>query len=57
MIVVILFSLIALAAISFAVVPLLRSKNKKGRWILLAAIALAMLGIGGGSYEDRKSVV
>ena len=44
------FVLIALLAIGFAVAPLRRMQNKKGRWLLLAAIALAMLGIGGGSY-------
>jgi cytochrome c-type biogenesis protein CcmH len=63
------FVLIALAAIGFAVMPLLRIKDKtedrpgerseavrpsdqskRARWLLLAAIALFMLGIGGGSY-------
>jgi cytochrome c-type biogenesis protein CcmH len=44
------FVLIALLAIAFAVVPLLRMKDKKRRALLLAAIALAMLMIGGGSY-------
>ncbi len=44
------FILIALLAIGFAVVPLLRMKEKKGRALLLAAIALFMLGIGGGTY-------
>ncbi|HMH64051.1 MAG TPA: tetratricopeptide repeat protein [Rhizomicrobium sp.] len=46
------FVLIALLAIAFAVVPLLRMKagSKKSRALLLAAIALFMLGIGGGSY-------
>jgi cytochrome c-type biogenesis protein CcmH len=44
------FVLIALLAIAFAVVPLLRMKDKKSRALLLAAIALVMLGIGGGSY-------
>ena len=38
------FVLIALLAIAFAVVPLLRMNNKKRRALLLAAIALAMLG-------------
>jgi len=44
------FVLIALLAIAFAVVPLLRMKDKRRRALLLAAVALAMLGIGGGSY-------
>jgi cytochrome c-type biogenesis protein CcmH len=44
------FVLIALLAIAFAVVPLLRIKDKKRRALLLAAIALSMLTIGGGSY-------
>jgi cytochrome c-type biogenesis protein CcmH len=44
------FVLIALLAIAFAVVPLLRMKDKKRRALLLAAIALAMLVVGGGSY-------
>jgi len=44
--------LLALLAIAFAVVPLLRMKagSKKSRALLLAAIALFMLGIGGGAY-------
>jgi cytochrome c-type biogenesis protein CcmH len=46
----IVFVLIAVLAIGFAVVPLLRSKEKKARWLLLAAIALSMLAVGGGSY-------
>jgi len=44
------FVLIALVAIGFAVVPLLRITDKKSRALLLAAIALFMLGVGGGSY-------
>ena len=44
------FVLIALLAIAFAVVPLLRTQDKKRRALLLAAIAVFMLGIGGGSY-------
>lgn len=44
------FALVALVAIAFAAVPLLRAGNGKGRLLLLAAIALAMLGIGGGTY-------
>jgi cytochrome c-type biogenesis protein CcmH len=46
------FVVIALVAIGFAVVPLLRIKDRsrKAKALLLAAIALAMLGIGGGTY-------
>ncbi len=44
------FVLVTLLAIAFAVVPLLRTQDKKRRALLLAAIALFMLGIGGGSY-------
>jgi cytochrome c-type biogenesis protein CcmH len=44
------FAVVALVAIAFAAVPLLRAGNGKGRLLLLAAIALAMLGIGGGTY-------
>jgi cytochrome c-type biogenesis protein CcmH len=44
------FVLIALLAVAFAVVPLLRAKDRKGRALLLAAIAVFILGIGGGTY-------
>lgn len=44
------FALVALLAIGFVAVPLLRVGNRKGRLLLLGAIALAMLGIGGGTY-------
>jgi cytochrome c-type biogenesis protein CcmH len=44
------FVLVAALAIAFAVVPVWRLPNKKARILLLAAIALAMLGIGGGGY-------
>ena len=44
------FVLVALAAIGFAAVPLWRMSQKKGRALLLAAIALFMLAIGGGTY-------
>ncbi len=47
---VISFVLIALLAIAFAAVPLWRAKEKKGRALLLAAIALFVLAIGGGIY-------
>lgn len=43
------FVLLALAAVAFAVVPLLRGKPR-GKALLLAAIAVFMLGIGGGVY-------
>jgi cytochrome c-type biogenesis protein CcmH len=44
--------LVAVLAIAFAVVPLLRMKeqSRKARALLLSAIALFMLGIGGGTY-------
>jgi len=44
------FVLIALLAIAFAAVPLWRTTQKKGRALLLGAIALFMLAIGGGTY-------
>jgi cytochrome c-type biogenesis protein CcmH len=44
------FALIALAAVAFAAAPLMRAKTGKGRWLLVGAIALFMLGIGGGTY-------
>lgn len=44
------FVLIALLAIAFAAVPLWRMGKMKGRALLLAAIALFMLAIGGGTY-------
>jgi cytochrome c-type biogenesis protein CcmH len=44
------FVLVALLAIAFAAVPLWRAREKKGRALLLAAIALFMLAIGGGTY-------
>jgi cytochrome c-type biogenesis protein CcmH len=42
--------LIALLAIAFAVVPLLRMKNIKMRALLLAGIAIFIAGVGGGVY-------
>jgi cytochrome c-type biogenesis protein CcmH len=42
--------LVALLALAFAIVPLLRTKNLKRRSLLLAAIALFMLGTGVGVY-------
>jgi cytochrome c-type biogenesis protein CcmH len=44
------FVLVAGVAIAFAVVPLLRIQNRKARALLLAAVALFILGIGGGTY-------
>ena len=44
------FVLVALLAIAFAAVPLWRTGAKKGRALLLGAIALFMLAIGGGTY-------
>jgi len=41
---------VVLAAIAFAVLPLLRARAMKGRAILAAALALFLLGIGGGTY-------
>ena len=41
---------VALLAIGFAAVPLWRSKALKGRCLLIGAIALFMLGVGGGTY-------
>ena len=43
------FVLVALLAIAFAVVPLVRGWEKK-RVLLMAAIALFLLGVGGGTY-------
>ncbi|MEI7791241.1 MAG: tetratricopeptide repeat protein [Alphaproteobacteria bacterium] len=42
--------LIAALAIGFAVVPLLRAKDVKRRWLWLGGIAVAMIAIGGGVY-------
>ncbi len=44
------FVLVAAVAIAFAAVPLWRTTQKKGRALLLGAIALFMLAIGGGTY-------
>lgn len=44
------FVLVALVAIGFAAVPLWRIANVKKRVLVLAAAALAILGIGGGTY-------
>ena len=42
--------LVATLAVAFAVVPLLRMKDLKRRWLLLSGIAMAMIAIGGGIY-------
>lgn len=44
------FVLVALLAIGFAAFPLWREKQQGGRALLLGAIALLILAIGGGSY-------
>jgi cytochrome c-type biogenesis protein CcmH len=44
------FVLVAAVAIAFVAVPLWRTAQKKGRALLLGAIALFMLAIGGGTY-------
>jgi cytochrome c-type biogenesis protein CcmH len=44
------FALIATLAVAFAAVPLFRIEKKSLRALLLAALVLAMLGIGGGTY-------
>jgi cytochrome c-type biogenesis protein CcmH len=44
------FALIATLAVAFAAAPLFRIEKKSLRALLLAALALAMLGIGGGTY-------
>lgn len=41
---------VVLAAVAFAVMPLVRARTIKGRSILAAALALFLLGIGGGTY-------
>jgi len=44
------FAVVALIAIAFAAVPLWRKAKGKARALLLAAVALFMLAIGGGTY-------
>ena len=44
------FALVALVAIAFAAVPLWRIENKKKRALFLAAAALSILAVGGGTY-------
>ncbi|MGH6829509.1 MAG: tetratricopeptide repeat protein, partial [Rhizomicrobium sp.] len=49
---VLILALVALIllAIAFAAAPVLRAKAIKGRAVLIAAIALFLLGVGGGTY-------
>jgi cytochrome c-type biogenesis protein CcmH len=42
--------LVVLMALAFALAPLWRARDLKGRGILAAAIALFLLGVGGGTY-------
>lgn len=44
------FVLVALLALAFAIVPLARMKAVRGKPLLAAAIAVFVLGIGGGTY-------
>jgi cytochrome c-type biogenesis protein CcmH len=44
------FVVVALLALAFAVVPLARMKAVRGKPLLVAAIAVFVLGIGGGTY-------
>ena len=44
------FVVIALLAVAFATVPLWRITQKKGRALMLGAITLFMLAVGGGTY-------
>jgi cytochrome c-type biogenesis protein CcmH len=44
------FVVVSAIAIAFAAVPLWRESTGKARALLLAAVALFMLGIGGGTY-------
>jgi cytochrome c-type biogenesis protein CcmH len=41
---------VVLAALGFAILPLWRAKHVKGHGLLAGAIALFLLGIGGGTY-------
>ena len=41
---------VALLAIGFAVTPVWRAQTLKGRYLLIGAIALLLLGVGGGTY-------
>jgi len=41
---------VALIACGFTVLPVLRTRSNRGRFVLAAAIAALVLGVGGGSY-------
>ncbi|HWF64970.1 MAG TPA: hypothetical protein VN685_10195, partial [Rhizomicrobium sp.] len=41
---------VALVAIGFAVAPVWRATALKDRYLLIGAIAVALLGVGGGTY-------
>ena len=47
---IIILVLVVAMALAFALAPLWRTQNLKGRSILAAAIALFLLGVGGGTY-------
>jgi len=44
------FALAAAVAVVFAAIPLFRIEKAKTRYLLLAALALFVIGVGGGSY-------
>jgi len=44
------FALVAAVAVAFAAVPLFHVENKRLRALLVGALALGILGIGGGTY-------
>lgn len=44
------FALVAAVAVIFAAIPLFRIESKKTRFLLLAAAALFIVGVGGGTY-------
>jgi cytochrome c-type biogenesis protein CcmH/NrfG len=44
------FIVIALLAIAFVAVPLIRAKEKKNWSLLLAAVTIVTLGVGAGTY-------
>src|SRR5215475_10507529 len=46
----IVLALVVLMALAFALSPLWRAQSLKGRSVLAAAIALFLLGVGGGTY-------
>lgn len=48
--IVVLFAVVVLAAVLFAVWPVLRKQEGRARWLLAGAIALFVTGIGLGTY-------